>query len=59
MRKILKKSAHLKLLKLHRLVGAQIGSRYRLQFSRMCKLLEIMSGLVIKRDSWEKRGKEK
>ncbi|GEM_PF-5670739 len=55
MRKILKKGIHLKLLKLHRLVGAQIGSRYRFRFSRACKLLETMSDLVIKRDSWEMR----
>jgi hypothetical protein len=59
MRKILKKSIHLKLLKLHRLVGVEIRSRHRFRFSRACNLLEIMSDLIIKRDSWERSGKEK
>lgn len=55
---VLKKNVHKKLLRLHRLVGKEIRSRHHFRLNRVCDLLEVMSDVIVLRDSWE-RGKSR
>ncbi len=57
MRKILKKGIHKEFLKLHQFFGAEIRSRHRFRLGHACDALELMTALIIKRESWEKGGK--
>ena len=57
MRLILRKRAHQRLLRIHRSIGKEIRCLGRMRFGRTMTALDVMQELMIRRDSWEERGR--
>jgi len=55
MRTILKQSVHSELLKLQKRLGRELHSRHRLRIKETHHILELMSDLLTRGKSWERR----